>query len=385
MPKVSVVIPVYNVEKYLRQCVDSVLAQTLSDIEIILVDDGSPDKCPQIIDEYAAKDKRVKPVRQPNGGYGRAVNHGIEIAKGEYIAILESDDWVEPDMYERLYKNAAANNSDAVKCSFYIYDSTQKDPAKINLPWKEKNFNLFDAPDGAFNLKDFPQIMLFHASVWAAVYRAGFIKNIKMIEAGKTMYQDFPFTCEVLAKTKRLSVEKAYLAHYRMEHGQNSSIMQKNEKTIQMVLRCIDAVEILKKNNVLDLVKEEIYYRAYSASAGFFYNTASKFKRAYFEEMRRLFAPLSGDKTFKFKYFSGNERRVCKAVIAGNFYGAALALGWQKQTFRKSVLSVRLPVFRGKNARENYTWNIQILGFQFGDGAREDIPAFHRFIKKEKQ
>ena len=91
MPKVSVIVPIYGVEKYLRQCVDSILAQTLKDIEIILVDDGSPDGCPAIVDEYAAKDSRVIAVHQENGGYGRAVNHGIEIANGEYIGIASYD------------------------------------------------------------------------------------------------------------------------------------------------------------------------------------------------------------------------------------------------------------------------------------------------------
>ena len=98
MPKVSVVVPIYGVEKYLRECVDSILAQTLKDIEVILVDDGSPDGCSAIVDEYAAKDPRVVAVHQPNGGYGRAVNNGIELAKGEYIGIVESDDWIEPTM-----------------------------------------------------------------------------------------------------------------------------------------------------------------------------------------------------------------------------------------------------------------------------------------------
>ena len=93
-PKVSVVVPIYKVEKYLCECVDSILAQTLHDIEVILVDDGSPDKCPEIVDEYAKKDKRVVAVHQKNAGYSTAVNKGIAMAKGEYIGVIESDDWI---------------------------------------------------------------------------------------------------------------------------------------------------------------------------------------------------------------------------------------------------------------------------------------------------
>ena len=221
-PKVSVVVPIYGVEKYLKQCVDSILAQTLTNIEIILVDDGSPDKCPEIVDEYAKKDSRVVAVHQPNGGYGTAVNHGISLAQGEYIGIIESDDWIEPTMYEKLYNNAIANNSDVVKCNFYVYNSLASKPARINKKWHQQQLN--KAPkDIAFSLKDYPEIVMFHASVWASLYRSDFVKKIKMNETKSASYQDFPFMCEVMARAGRISVVNEHLVHYRMEEGQGSS------------------------------------------------------------------------------------------------------------------------------------------------------------------
>ena len=138
---ISVVLPIYNVEKYLNRCIKSVINQSYKNLEIILVDDGSPDKCPQIVDEYAKRDKRVVAVHQPNGGYGVAVNHGIELARGEYVGIIESDDWIEPTMYEKLYNNAVKNNSDVVKCSFYVYNS---------LAQKEKIYRHFNRPKRQF-------------------------------------------------------------------------------------------------------------------------------------------------------------------------------------------------------------------------------------------
>lgn len=99
-PDISVVVPIYGVEKYLKQCVDSILNQTFKNMEVILVDDGSRDRCPQMVDEYAAQDARVVAIHQPNGGYGKAVNAGIARARGKYIGIIESDDWIAPDMYE---------------------------------------------------------------------------------------------------------------------------------------------------------------------------------------------------------------------------------------------------------------------------------------------
>ena len=102
-PLISVIVPIYNVEKYLPQCIESILRQTYTNLEIILVDDGSPDSCPQICDDYAAKDSRIKVIHQANSGVSAARNSGLKIAKGKYIGFIDGDDYIEPDMYEYLY------------------------------------------------------------------------------------------------------------------------------------------------------------------------------------------------------------------------------------------------------------------------------------------
>ena len=106
-PLISVIVPVYNVEKYLPKCLDSLLAQTWQELEIIVVDDGSPDNSWDIMQEYARRDSRVRPIRQKNGGLSAARNAGVEAARGEWIGFLDSDDYVAPEMYERLYRAAA--------------------------------------------------------------------------------------------------------------------------------------------------------------------------------------------------------------------------------------------------------------------------------------
>ena len=104
--KISVVIPIYNVEKYIERCIDSVLNQTYMNLEIILVDDGSPDRCGEICDNYAQIDKRIRVIHKENGGLSSARNAGLRIATGDYISFVDSDDWIEPHMYETLLKNA---------------------------------------------------------------------------------------------------------------------------------------------------------------------------------------------------------------------------------------------------------------------------------------
>ncbi|MFR5679074.1 MAG: glycosyltransferase [Faecalimonas umbilicata] len=113
-PKISVIVPIYNVEKYLKKCVDSLLSQTLKEIEIILVDDESPDLSGKIADEYGEKHRNIKIIHRKNGGLGAARNTGLKNATGEYVAFLDSDDWVQEDMYEKLYTVAIIHNADIV-------------------------------------------------------------------------------------------------------------------------------------------------------------------------------------------------------------------------------------------------------------------------------
>lgn len=125
---VSVIIPIYKVDVFLKKCVDSVLNQTYNNIEVILVDDGSPDTCPEICDEYAKQDSRVRVIHKCNGGQSSARNAGINIAKGDYITFVDSDDWIDPNAYKNLVSSAVENNLDIVGGGYCYY-----------RPWKIEN------------------------------------------------------------------------------------------------------------------------------------------------------------------------------------------------------------------------------------------------------
>lgn len=125
MTKVSIIIPIYNVEKYLDRCMKSLLGQTLQDIELIMVDDGSPDKCPQICDEYVQKNPKIKVVHKQNAGLGYARNSGLEVATGEFVAFVDSDDYVDTSMFEILYNEALKTQADAVFCAYQIHDKNR--------------------------------------------------------------------------------------------------------------------------------------------------------------------------------------------------------------------------------------------------------------------
>ena len=128
MVKVSVIVPAYNVSPYLRECMDSLVGQTLKEMEFICVNDGSTDDTLEILKEYQKKDDRVKIIDKENGGYGKAMNIGLDACTGEYVGILEPDDYVKTNMYQELYEKAMENDVDIIKADFYrfVHDENGK-------------------------------------------------------------------------------------------------------------------------------------------------------------------------------------------------------------------------------------------------------------------
>lgn len=131
MPKISVIIPIYNVEKYLCRCIDSILAQTFTDFELILVDDGSPDHCPEICDEYAARDSRIHVIHKRNEGVSIARNTGLDIVSGEYVTFVDSDDYIAPDRLELLFLQVAEHQADVVVTNYVVVDDNYQVLNKI--------------------------------------------------------------------------------------------------------------------------------------------------------------------------------------------------------------------------------------------------------------
>ncbi len=211
MPEVSIIIPVYNVELYLRHCLDSVLAQTFRDIEAILVDDGSTDDSGKICDEYAEKDARFRVVHQENAGLSGARNTGIEKARGSYLYFLDSDDWVERDTVEKLYEGVAGSGGQYAVCGYYKeakprgYFSPQMRPEADNrlgnlLRYARKEFSY---------------------AVWNKLYRRSIVieNNLRFYE-GEKYVEDHAFNLKYLLFCEKVSVIRAPLYHYRIREGQ---------------------------------------------------------------------------------------------------------------------------------------------------------------------
>ena len=312
-PAVSVVVPVYNVEKYLRECLDSIVNQTLKDIEIILVDDGSPDNCPQICDEYAAKDARIKVIHKPNGGYGSAVNRGIEEAIGEYIGIVESDDWIEPDMYEKLYNNAKENNTDITKCAFFYYNSKASKNDQDKIP-RYVDIALLNFPhSNVYKIEEYPINLLPHSSVWAGVYRADFIKKQKMIPTES--YQDIPFMIEAYCRAERISFVPEALLHYRKEPDQNQSTAAKGKKLLKAFDTRLESIDICKKYDKYEKVKNELLYKLFDGAYFEFNRINWKYKREAFKRLQLICADINEDNP----YLNNEQKEIVKQIKMGQF------------------------------------------------------------------
>ena len=228
-PKVSVVVPIYKVEKYLMQCIDSILNQTLQDIEVILVDEGDIDTCRAIIDMYEfgpKKDPRVKTIHERNGGYGSSVNKGFDIATGEYISIIESDDFIAPEMYEEMYNYAKKLDADVVKTPYYEYfDKTSDIDEVINPCFWQKMVK--KVPENVtFSIEEYPILMGIHPSIWAALYKREYLvnKNIRCIEARGAGYIDNHFRTQTFCQTDKLCYLNKPFNYYRLSNEDASTV-----------------------------------------------------------------------------------------------------------------------------------------------------------------
>ena len=225
MAKVSIVIPIYNVEKYLRECLDSVIGQTLQDIEIICVNDGSKDSSLAIMQEYAERDERVKIIDKPNSGYGNSMNRGFDMATGEYIGIVESDDYADANMFETLYRVAKEENADVVKGGFYYFFSK---PEVSNTPAPIASevmcARTFCPTEDFKSRREMADFFNIKPTIWSAIYRRDFIREcgIRFNETPGASYQDLSFTFKVWSLAKRVRLVPDCFLHYRQDNEASS-------------------------------------------------------------------------------------------------------------------------------------------------------------------
>jgi len=303
MAKVSIIVPIYNVEKYLKRCLESLLNQTLRDIEIILVNDGSPDNCPQLCDEYAKKDSRVTVIHKENGGLGFARNSGLEIAQGSYIAFVDSDDYVDLNMYEKLLSTAEKFSLDTVYCGLNNVDAN----LKVHPISEVSELTIFDSSN------DIQSVLLdmiatkpeekierkYRMSVWHAIYSRDIIdkNNIRFSSEREFLSEDILFDIDYLTKSSKIAfIPDPFYYYCYNESSLTKSFradrLEKQKKLYHAIIQKLDNLGFPKKKYKNRLDKFFIGYIKFNL--GNISNSTIAYKEKY-----RLVQKICSDSIWK--------------------------------------------------------------------------------------
>ena len=287
MAKVSIIIPTYNVEMYLVECMESVIHQTLKDIEIICINDGSTDGSLEILKSYAQKDDRIVLVDKENGGYGIAMNIGLEKATGEYIGIVEPDDFVKLDMYESLYQIAKDNDLDFVKADFYRFKRTDEDD--MNMVYNRLSKNPEDY-NKVFNPSEDTEAIRYIMNTWSGIYKKEFIEkhHIRHNETPGASFQDNGFWFQTfIFATRAMIVDKPYYMNRR--DNPNSSVHNR-EKVYCMNIEYDHIRDILMEYPELwERFKGMYWYKKYNNYIGTIRRIGMEYRREFVERFSAEF------------------------------------------------------------------------------------------------
>lgn len=302
MKKVSVLVPIYNVAKYLPECLESLKQQTFKEIEFILLNDGSTDDSPKIIQNFAKGDSRFVVINKDNSGYGDSMNQGLAKAKGEYIGILESDDFAEPDMFEKLYKLAKKYDADVVRSNYFyhteqgdtVHESIKNQPAAASL---EKNHDiLFEEP-----------------AIWSGLYRRSFLMDngIQFLSTPGASYQDTSFNIKALSMANKIAYTKKAYLYYRTDNSSSSVKSKAKLEAVKKEYAEIDRFFTEKK------ISKDIYKAEQAAKFG-----------AYHWNFQRVSGDLAKDflKTIKQEFRESEEKGLLQKEFFPKKWWLALRL-----------------------------------------------------------
>ena len=242
MPKVSVIVPFYNVEKYIEKCLETLVNQTLDDIEIILVNDGSKDKTVDIVKKYKEMySNKIVYLEKENGGLSDARNYAIPYARGEYIAFLDSDDYVETNMYKEMYEIAQKENSDMVECNF-IWEYPNKTRIDIGTTYNNKH----------------EMIEKIRVVAWNKLIKREILEKSKVQFPKGYRYEDVEFTYKLIPFLEKVSFCKTPMVHYVQREGSISNVQNKRNAEIFDVMEHV--MDYYKENNLYEEYYQEIEY-----------------------------------------------------------------------------------------------------------------------------
>ena len=342
-PKVSIIVPMYGVEQYVEKCIDSLLNQTLKEIEIILVDDGSPDRSGEIADDYAKKDNRIKVIHQKNAGLGPARNSGIQVATGEYIGFVDSDDWANCKMFDRLYEAAVKNNSDIVvsgHCDVTNGVITKIKRHPLSGQTLHSSEEIMEIRKNLYGHKLNDDVVeAFPMSVWIAIYRRELFFEHKL-EFQEILSEDIIFNLSAYKYAKVITFTGDTDYCYRKDEqpsitqtfSENKLLRYKDFLTVltEMAIKENDEDCIIRaKRTAID------YCRLY---VGIVRNSKDSLKK------KKLYVKTFADTKEINKCWQGYpietlplQQKIFHKIIEAEYYGIALFMDWLRQCIKKGM------------------------------------------------
>lgn len=272
--KISILVPSLNVGNYIEQCIESIISQTLHDIEIICIDAGSTDGTLETLEKFANKDSRIKLINSPIKSYGYQMNLGIDAARGEYIGIVESDDCIAPDMYETLYNAAIKDDLDVVKSDFSFWWGSLDQSINVNVAFKPENYNVI------FDRSRIEERLAFWLMNWTGIYKTSFLRrnDIRHNETPGASYQDNGFWLQVMAMANSVMWINKTFYKYRQDNPMAS--MKRRDKMMDTMVEYDFAIEKLKQHGIIDVLDIISYYRL-RENKGAFMRIDDSLKREY--------------------------------------------------------------------------------------------------------
>ena len=285
-PKISVIIPAYNAEQYIEECLETVMNQTLENIEIICVDDGSTDSTGKIIDDYGIKDCRIKALHIENSGQSVARNKGMEISKGEFLGFVDSDDFIDKRMFESMYHVAQKYGSDVVITNIYLYMNS----TKLLAPYRDMVRFFHLEREKYFEPTDFPDIVK-NIGVWDKIYRRSFVeKNRLLFPVGK-IYEDHLFSFQSIVLAKYVSIISEPLYYYRKDVSESITgrevLQNKHKGDFLIITRSIKDF-LVDQGKYINFAKDFLDYQ-FEFALFHQSNIRSRiFFKFFFQEMRQM-------------------------------------------------------------------------------------------------
>ena len=314
-PSISVVMPVYQVEKYLKASLDSIRNQTLADIEIICVDDGSTDNCPSILDNYALEDQRIKVIHNTNHGYGFSVNCGFQNASGEYLAILEPDDLMPATALETLYSLAKKYNADLVKGNYCEYYQDTTHGEKLILARLSSSNELYN---NVFNARNCPEVLVSQIINCTGIFRRQLIvdKNIRLSETPGASYQDVGLFFSLMIHADSIYFTEKVTYWYRND---NPAASTKNRGKLYMAENEYIGAQEMIKGLSLD---RELLVAFWGARWRGFLGTMARIDPSLYEEMLQYMRPIvneaADNNLLTKKYCNAYQWEMLKQFRKGN-------------------------------------------------------------------